>query len=211
MASLVAIARVLLFLAVMPLAGCSVELPERTAPRTYVLNPEASVKRFSANPGRKDSAILLVTRPRAGPGHDTVRMAYLLRPNEVSHYALNQWVDTPARMLMRLLARSMERTDLWRAVIQAPSAVRADYRLDCDSLALEQQFFSSPSRVRLALRARLIDIQRQTVMDANDFEIFETAPTDDAYGGVIAANRATGKLLEEMTAWVTAVMTESGR
>jgi cholesterol transport system auxiliary component len=209
MASSLAILRLLLFLPAMALAGCSIGLPERTAPRAYVLNPEIPVKRVSANPGRKDSALLLVTQPKAQPGYDTPRMAYLLRPHEVSYYALNQWADTPGRMLVRLIAQAMERTDLWRAVVQAPNAIRADYRLDCDSLALEQEFFSNPSRVRLALRAQLIDIQQQSVMDANDFEIFEVAPTGDAYGGVIAANRAAAKLLEEMAAWVTAVMSES--
>jgi cholesterol transport system auxiliary component len=111
-------------------------------------------------------------------------------------------------MLMRLLAQAMERTDLWRAVVQAPSAVRPDYRLDCDRLALEQQFFSNPSRVRLALRAQLVDIQQQRMMDESAFEIFEVAPTGDAYGGVLAANRAVARLLEEMAGWVTAVMSE---
>jgi cholesterol transport system auxiliary component len=208
MASSLAILRLLLFLPAMAFAGCSIGLPERTAPRTYVLNHEIPVQRVSANPGRKDSALLLVAQPKAQPGYDTPRMAYLLRPHEVSYYALNQWADTPGRMLMRLLAQAMERTDLWRAVVQAPSAVRPDYRLDCDSLALEQQFFSNPSRVRLALRAQLVDIQQQRMMDESAFEIFEVAPTGDAYGGVLAANRAVARLLEEMAGWVTAVMSE---
>jgi cholesterol transport system auxiliary component len=197
MATSLAIVRLLLFLPAMALAGCSIGLPERTAPRTYVLNPEILVKRLSANAGPRDSATLLVTQPRAQPGYDTPRMAYLLRSHEVSYYALNQWADTPGRMLMRLLAQAMERTDLWRAVVQGTGAVRADYRLDCDGLALEQQFLSNPSRVRLALRAQLIDIQQQSVMDANDFEIFEVAPTGDAYGGVLAANRAVAMRKQE--------------
>jgi cholesterol transport system auxiliary component len=188
--------------------GCSIGPADRSAPHTYLLNPEFSFKSFSANTGRTGHGTLLVSVPKAQPGFDTPRMAYLLRPHEVSYYAFNQWADTPSRMLAALLAQAMEMTGLWRAVVQAPSTVRAEYRLDCDNLVLEQQFFSA-SRVRLALRAQLIDVKRQSVMDARDFEVFEDAPSDDAYGGVIAANRATARLLAGVVGWAAAIMDES--
>jgi cholesterol transport system auxiliary component len=174
------------------------------------LDPEVSFAASSINPARKDSATLVVSLPRAQAGFDTTRMVYLLRPHEVSYYAFNQWADTPARMLMRLLALAMEKRALWVAVFQMPGPVRPDYRLDSDNLVLEQQFFSKPSRVRLALRAQLIDMKRQTVMDSRSFEIFEEAPTEDAYGGVIAANRAAVRLLDEVAAWLAMTMRESG-
>jgi cholesterol transport system auxiliary component len=171
------------------------------------LNPEFSFKHFSTNAGRTDRATLLVSVPKPQPGFDTPRMAYLLRPHELSYYAFNQWADTPSRMLAPLLVQAMEMTGLWRAVVQAPSTVRAEFRLDCDNLVLEQQFFSA-SRVRLALRAQLIDVKRQSVMDARDFEVFEDAPSD-AYGGVIAANRATARLLAGVVEWTAAIMDKS--
>jgi len=190
------------------LYGCSIGPANRSPPRTYLLNPDFSFRSFSANTGRTYPATLLVSVPKAQPGFDTPRMAYLVRPHEVSYYAFNQWADTPSRMLAALLAQAMEMTGLWRAVVQAPSTVRTEYRLDCDNLVLEQQFFSA-SRVRLALRAQLIDVKRQSVIDARDFEVFEDAPSDDAYGGVIAANRATAKLLEGVVEWTVAIMDES--
>lgn len=190
------------------LYGCSIGPADRNAPHTYLLNPEFSFRSFSTNSGQTDPGTLLVSVPKAQPGFDTPRMAYLLRPHEVSYYAFNQWADTPSRMLAALLAQAMEMTRLWRAVVQAPSTVRAEYRLDCDSLILEQQFFSA-SRVRLALRAQLIDVKRQSVIDARDFEVFEDAPSDDAYGGVIAANRATARLLAGVMEWTVTIMDES--
>ena len=151
---------------------------------------------------------MLVSIPKAQPGFDTPRMAYLRRQYELSYYAFNQWADTPARMLLRPLAQAMERSGLWRAVVQAPSPVRADYRLDCDGLALEQQFFSSPSRIRLALRAQLVDTKRQSIIGARNFELFEPSLSEDAYGGVVAANGAAARLLDQMTDWLTTVMEE---
>jgi cholesterol transport system auxiliary component len=188
------------------LAACSIGPSESRAPTTYLLDPQIAFKTSPGNPNWSASATLLVSPPRPQAGFDTARMAYLRRPHEVSYYAFNQWADTPARMLMGLLAQAMERTDLWRAVVQTPSPVRADYRLDSDNLVLEQQFFSTPSRVRLALRVQLIDLKQQRVIDTRDFEVFEDAPSDEPYGGVIAANRTTAKLLEQVADWVSAIM-----
>jgi cholesterol transport system auxiliary component len=185
------------------LGGC-IGLVESRAPQTYLLDPQISFGTPLANPRR--SGTLLVSLPRAEAGFDTARMAYLRRPHELSYYAFNQWADTPPRMLMGLLAQAMERSDLWRAVVQMPSPVRADYRLDSDNLVLEQQFFSTPSRVRLALRVQLIDLKQQRIISTRDFEVSEEAPSDDAYGGVIAANRATAKLLEQVADWVSTIM-----
>ena len=209
MANSRAITRMVPFLLAILLDGCSLGPAEKSTPRTYLLDPEISFKSTPANPGGTSLATLLVSPTRAQPGYDTPRMAYLLRPHEVSYYAFNQWADAPGRMLMRLLAQTMESTHLWRAVVQMPSPVRSDYRLDCDNLVLEQQFLSKPSRVRLALRAQLIDVKRQNIMGTRDFEVFEDAPSDDAYGGVIAANRAAAKLLEQLAAWVSKVMSDS--
>jgi cholesterol transport system auxiliary component len=192
--------------AVFLLAACSIGPSESRAPTTYLLDPQIVFKTSPANPNWSASAMLLVSPPRPQAGFDTARMAYLRRPHEVSYYAFNQWADTPARMLMGLLAQAMERTDLWRAVVQMPSPVPADYRLDSDNLVLEQQFSSTPSRVRLALRVQLIDIKQQRIIGTRDFEVVEDAPSDDAYGGVIAANRATAKLLEHLATWVSTIM-----
>jgi cholesterol transport system auxiliary component len=130
-------------------------------------------------------------------------MAYLLRPYEVNFYAFNQWADTPARLLHRIMVEMLEKTGVWSAVLQTPGATPAEYRLDCDDLVLEQQFFSRPSRVRLALRAHLIDTRRPAILATRSFEVFEKAETDDAYGGVVAANQATAKLITELMEWLS--------
>lgn len=147
---------------------------------------------------------MLINLPRAQAGFDTPRMAYFLRSHTVDYYAHNQWADTPARLLAPLLVQAMERTGCWRTVVQMPAAVQGDYRLDTEILHWQQEFFSQPSRVRLTLRVQLVELRRQGVIAAQRFEILEDAPSEDAYGGVIAVNRAVGKLLEQVAGWVTA-------
>ncbi len=190
-------------------AGCSLPAPERHAPpNTYMLSADSfpAVSSLSLNPG--PMATLLISPPTARAGFDTPRMVYLLRPHEVGYYADNQWVDTPARMLAPILAQAMEKSGLWKSVVQMSSAARADYRLEVENLALEQQFFARPSRVRLTLNLRLIDLRGKAVIGAREFDVLEDAPTDDPYGGVVAANRAVGRLLDQMLNWLSASVSE---
>lgn len=203
--SLFAAARVACCLVAVALCGCSMGPAETSPVRTYLLDPNFFI---SAHMVRNNHASLLISVPKARPGFETARIAYLLRQHELGYYAFSQWADTPGRMLLRLLAQAMEATGRWHAVVQSPSTIRPDYRLDCDNLALEQEFFLQPSRVRLALRAQLIDEKRQNIIGARNFEIFENSSSEDAYGGVVAANQATAKLLDELTYWIVTVMDE---
>jgi cholesterol transport system auxiliary component len=190
-------------------AGCSLGPREISSPRTYFLNPEISWKDPHTLGDGVAPSVLLITQPKAQAGFDTARMAYLLRPYEVSYYAYNQWADTPARMLQRIMVENFDKTGLWSAVLQTPGAVPAQYRLDCDSLVLEQQFFSNPSRIRLALRAQIIATKTQSVLATRSFELFEVAPSDDPYGGVIAANHASAKLVTEIAEWLDGVLRDA--
>ena len=124
------IARIVSF-ALFVLSGACVLGPnESSAPRSYFLNPEISWKNPHGYGERTGQAVLLITQPKAQAGFDTARMAYLLRPYEVNYYAFNQWADTPARLLHRIMVENLDKTGLWSAVLQAPGSVSAHYRLD---------------------------------------------------------------------------------
>ncbi|TAJ96328.1 MAG: hypothetical protein EPO39_20250 [Candidatus Manganitrophaceae bacterium] len=195
--------RLLFFFMTVVAAACA--FPGQTKKEmihTYVLNPEGAPAEGRGGPGKGASSVLLVNLPQAQSGFDTERIAYLKRSHEVSYYAASEWTDPPARMLAPLLVQALERSHVWRTVVQMPSAVRGDYRLDSDHLTLAQEFFERPSRVRLTLRTQLIDLQHARPVGTKAFEILEEAPSEDAYGGVIAANRAVAKLLEEVAVWV---------
>lgn len=186
--------------------ACTFPGAERPIVRTYVLSPDSgTVSRPSAS---EKSAVLLVGIPQAKPGYDTARMVYLTRPHEVSYYATNQWADTPARMLHPVLVQALARAGTFEAVVQLPGVARGDYRLDIDNLALEQQFLEKPSRVHLSLRAQLIDLKNLSVVDTREFEVIENAPSEDAYGGVTAANSAMERLLGAISQWLAASMAE---
>jgi cholesterol transport system auxiliary component len=185
----------LLTLFIALIAGCTGLLPGQVdAPDTYVL--DARLHNPSQRP--RGELVLAISMPRARAGYDTAQIAYLRRPYELEYFAKSQWVDTPARMLAPLLVRALEHSGGFRAVLQAPSTVPADLRLDTELTRLQHDFGTQPSRVELALRAQLVDLRTKRVLAEREFEEVEIAPSEDAYGGVIAANRALQRMLAQL-------------
>jgi hypothetical protein len=68
----------------------------------------------------------------------------------------------------------------------------------------------TPAGVLLCQGAWTLDhLAEQLILDTRYFEIFEPAPTNDAYGGMLAANHATAKLIIEMAKWLDDVVKQS--
>lgn len=193
------------------MSGCLMLRTESQPIHTYQLSLGSESQKQEMGRTNSTGAILLVGLPQASPGFDTQQMVYLTRPYEVNYFSANQWIDTPARMLTPLLITTLEKTGMWRAVVTAPSSLRADYRVDVTGLVLAQEFWQSPSQVRLAWRAQLIDLPKGQVLGTHRFEARQEALSEDAYGGVRAANQILGGLLNEMVLWLEACVNEPGK
>jgi cholesterol transport system auxiliary component len=186
------------------LGGCASLLPE-PPPEPY-LHVLAAAPGVEATGVTRD-VVLEVGTPRAAPGFDTPRIAYVRKPFEVDYFALHRWADAPARMIAPLLARALERSGAFRAVVEAPSSVAADLRVDVALDLLQQDFSVQPSRVELALRVQLVDLRARTVLATRTFRADEPAGSEDADGGVAAANAALARVLAQVVAFCVA---ESG-
>jgi cholesterol transport system auxiliary component len=177
------------------LAACStLSAPQGASPNIYMLEagptiPAAQVKR---------DLVLAVSVPRALPGFDTPQMAYVQKPYELNYFVSSRWADTPARMLEPLIAQAMRQTQSFRAVVQTPDAIPADVRLDVELVRLQQDFTTRPSRVRLTLRAQLIDVHDKRLLAVQQFDEYENATSEDAYGGITAANRLLRRVLVKL-------------
>ena len=178
------------------ITGCAGLLPTQAeAPATYLLDARPAADR-SARPKR--DLVLAVGMPRASPGYDTAQIAYMRRPYELEYFAKSQWADTPTRMLAPLLTLALEQSGEFRAVVQAPGGVPADLRLDTELIRLQHDFGTQPSRIVLAVRAQLVDLRGKRILREMEFEEVEIAPSEDAYGGVIAANLALQRMLARL-------------
>jgi cholesterol transport system auxiliary component len=176
------------------LAGCVGLTQPPEAPTLYVLDA-----RPAATPARPQrDVVLAIGVPRARAGYDTAQMAYVRGPHELEYFAKSRWADTPSRMLAPLIAQALEQAGGFRAVVQAPGAVPADLRLDTEIVRLQQDFAARPPRVELSVRAQLVDLRSRRVLATAELAEVEPAPREDAYGGVIAANRALERLLARL-------------
>ena len=183
------------------LAGCTALQPQQSAnPTLYLL--DAQPARAAARPPR--GLVLTVEMPRARPGFATAQMAYVREPHKLDYYANNRWVDAPARMLAPLLVQALSQTGGFGAVVQAPSSVNADLRLDTELIRLQQDFSVQPSRVQLTLRAQLVDLKTSAVLATREFDAVEDAPSENAQGGTIAANGALQRVLAQLVEFCAA-------
>jgi cholesterol transport system auxiliary component len=180
---------------VLLLAGCTgLSAQPVTSQTIYVLEAQRATKPAQV----KRDIVLAVSEPQTRPGFDTPQIAYVQKPHELNYFVTSRWADTPARMLEPLLVQAMEQTGCFRAVVQSPGAIPADVRLDTELIRLQHDFVTRPSRVQLTLRAQLIDVRGQRVLAVKQFDESENAASDNAYGGVTAANRAVQRMLDQL-------------
>ena len=123
------------------------------------------------------------------------------RPLELEAFAYNEWVDTPARMLAPLMVQALQGSGAFSAVLLAPSAASGTLRLETELIRLQQDFSSAPSRVRMTLRAVLLESTNRRVIAVREFDVGSAAPSDAPAGGVAAAHQATQQLLAALAAF----------
>jgi cholesterol transport system auxiliary component len=195
-------------------SGCSTGLWPKPGATVKLLSIDDATERADVSE-RSGAAVrtappsaltLLVVPVRASPGLDTRDIAWLNRPHEIEYFALHQWVDTPSHLLAPMIVRSLERSGWFRAVVAAPSSAATDLRLETELLRLQQDFSDSPSRVRLSLRATLVDTATRRVLATNDIDAVAVAPTDNAEGGAAAASLATREVLLRLNAFCAAAV-----
>jgi cholesterol transport system auxiliary component len=187
------------------LGGCARSLlPEPAAsPALFALSGEGEASAATAAPVA-NARTLIVDLPRAAPGFESSQIAYVRRPYEIEYFAHNQWVDTPSNMLAPKMVRAIERTGAFHAVLGTPTSAVGQFRLETEIVRLQQDFSTTPSHVRLTLRAALIDTAARKVVGSREFDARVDAPTEDPYGGVIAAQRAASQVMAELALFCAA-------
>lgn len=186
-------------------SGCAGLLPKAPPPPSfYALDGFAtstSPKRAVPAPGARPLNLgptLIVNPPHAAAGFDSARLIYVRQAHHLQYFAHSEWVDTPARMAAPLIVAALQRSTRLSAVLLTPSSAHGDLRLDTEILRLQHDFTASPSRVRLSLRVTLVDNATRRVLAWRELDHMSVAPSEDAYGGVVAANVAWQAALADL-------------
>jgi len=83
-------------------------------------------------------------------------------------------------------------------VLLAPTAAAGQLKLDTEVVRLQQEFGTAPSQAHFTLRAVLLDSATRRVVAVREFDASVPAPSEDAPGGVNAANLAVQRVLGEL-------------
>ena len=187
--------------------GCSSLLPKAIAPPSvYALDGMRDTHPAPPPVAASGSAPTLLVNPtRAAPGFESQHIVYVRVAHQIEHFAHSEWVDTPARMLAPLVVAALENSGAFRAVGSATSGIAGEIRLDTEMLRLQQEFGGGPSRVRFTLRASLTDNVTRRVISFREFEATAVADSDDPYGGVVAANRAVQRVMQQLASYCSDV------
>ena len=183
----------ILIFSVLMIAACS---PIHTTPmKIYMLS---DWKRTPTPSQSKTNVTLLVMTPTAAPGYQTAAMIYVLSPYELDAYTNNRWVASPAQMVMPMLVQALRDTGYFYAVVSPPFSGVTNLRLDTQILKLEQEFLLPISRIRFVMQASLLSNVSNRVVASRRFEVVIPSPQNNAYSGVLAANRAAKIMMQQV-------------
>lgn len=191
----------LLLLCLGLLNACTSILPAGSAPPSIYSLDTGVAAADSAQQAKAGAPTLILGLPRAVPGFDTQRMMYLREPHKLEYFRLSEWANPPAAMLAPLAAAALERNGAFAAVVQAPTSAHGQFRLELEIVRLQQEFLTSPSREHFTLLAHLLDTDTRQVIAWREFDAVVPAPSDDPYGGVVAANQAVRTVLTGLAAF----------
>ncbi|MDO8702199.1 MAG: ABC-type transport auxiliary lipoprotein family protein [Undibacterium sp.] len=186
------------------LCSCSILTPANSPPPNRYSFDSAAVtlaipQKMSTRPAARTNApTIVMSVPRAAAGFDSHHMAYIRQPHKLDYFQQSEWIEAPATMLTPLVSTALEHSGRFSAVVQSPTSVIGQLRLDLEIVRLQHEFYSAPSRVHFTLRAHLIDTATRQVIAWREFDTSVTSSGEDPYGGVLAANIAVRTVMEEL-------------
>lgn len=116
-------------------------------------------------------------------------------------YQFARWTERPGKRFADLMRARLDRVGAYH-VATPGGYVRGDLLLDTELIEFYHDASSEPGRMRLVLRADLVDLKQRKLVGRRVFEQQVALTTFDAAGAAQAANRVTGQVLDALTAWL---------
>ena len=195
-----------MMLGVSVLPACALLSAAKVDTQTFMLNPPPQDLPLARH---CTGATLLVFPPQAQAIYDTTQMAYTTQAHQVAYFGRHEWAETPSRMLLPLLVRALQNTRCFNAVVAPPYAYHYTHALRTELVELLQDFTSQPPTLRLVLRAQIGDDAAGRVIASKEVVLREPLSQRTAEAGVIAANKATAKALQEVVTFALAATSSS--
>lgn len=187
----------LLFLCLL-LSGCHLLTPANSEINKYVLNQVPVY--FSANSVNANS--LLILFPDSNDIYNTRGIAYIREPYLVEYYTKNEWNATPAQMFYPLMILAFENRCYFNNILMQPYMGNQTLTLKTQIIEFLQDFTQEPALFTFTLQAQLEDHSTKKV-STTLITVEEPITIAPPYGGIVAANCATEKMLKQLVAFTT--------
>jgi ABC-type uncharacterized transport system auxiliary subunit len=195
------------------LAGCSMLPAGRPQPISHhVLSfPPATPAQPAASTSRRTGAVLLL-RDTETPGvFQSVRLVYSRAPGALSYYQYARWSDAPARSLNTLMRQRLNDSGLYGAVAPLGAGVLADYQLNTRLQDFFHDVAQPPGVARVSLEAELVNRRDARLIARQVFQAEAPVASHDARGAATGLGLASGRVLDELTAWLARVQPVDAR
>lgn len=184
------------------LTSCSLSPVQSRPINKYTITGKLKQYQSPRSKSCQVSDTLLVMNTVVQPEYQGEQMYYMQKLHQLEAYSQNMWAAPPADMLQTLLAQKLHQAHYFAHVTTPPFSGNYRYVLRTHLLILRQEFFKPVSRVRLAMRAEIIDKKRGCLLSSRTFQVIEKARGNNPYSGAAAANRAASKLSGRIS-WFT--------
>jgi cholesterol transport system auxiliary component len=190
-----------------PAAPARAESPQDAAQLPAKAPVESSASQGDSDPLRAKARVesyaptLLVLDTTTNSFYDTDQLVFSRSPDTRGQYQFARWTERPGKRFADLMRARLDHQGAWR-VAAAGSYVRGDVLLDTALVEFYHDARSSPGRLRLVLRAELVDLRQRTLLGRRVFEQQVPLASYDAAGAAQASSVAVGRVLDELTDWL---------
>ncbi len=129
-------------------------------------------------------------------------MVFSRTPGTRGYYQFSAWTDRPGKRFDTLLLARLERRGAFAQTGAMTAGIRGDLLLATSLVEFFHDDHQAPGRVRIELTAELTDLGARRLIARKTFVQDAPVSADDAAAAVQAFDTATGRLLDELTAWV---------
>jgi cholesterol transport system auxiliary component len=162
---------------------------------------ESHAPAAESGPPRADAPTLLVLDTTTSGFYNTDHLVFARSAETRGQYQFARWTERPGKRFGDLMRARLDRVGAYH-VATPGGYVRGDLLLDTELVEFYHDASSEPGRMRLVLRADLVDLKQRTLLGRRVFEQEVALTSFDAAGAAQAANLAASQALDELTAWL---------
>ena len=154
---------------------------------------------FSSNNQVSKNSIksIYIEKPEVNKSFNTNAILYSKKAYLFEEYAKNRWINQPTYMIHDNLVQWFEKSNLFKFVLQKKSNVDFDYSLKTNISTLYHKIEDNKSFAILKIRFDLVSGKKFIKTYSYDKKIL--CETTNAYGFVLAINKAFDEVLTDLT------------